>query len=889
MQLKKASGNNININTTSDSRKKRRQKSLSSSSSSWKTNNTILRVFMLLICIISLIYTLSTSGRYSQLLVNLEGGGSSSLSSILLLPQPLPLLFENKDLIKSDSKSNTTTDTIQLGENTTTTTTETTTTTTIMKATGTAGTATTETIPSSLAASAITTTTAIDANATASSNTSKKKKTKTKTLALLYPTGLFGGYRNQAMRFIGFMKLAIIDNDTIDQLLLPTLVWSTRYKHKSTTKTNIINSSSRNNNATTTTGNNQTQTQSNNQINPIVTFWPVPFNELFDVQHWNTFHRPSDADNNPNIISLPLLVSSIDDDDDDDDDSENNNNSSNGNQQKQNQICWNSKKNPSYNITNYNTSLLPLLTYRMLFGTNHNNNDNNNESKSKLTTKTKIKNRNTTTKRITSYFLEPLKEKVIDFLMGESSKRFHRIDYSNLIENCTIPYVSKSSGIKLWNQYLGMEKRSPSIVPTKITYTNNQVEEAAAAEQQQQQRRRLRRQQRTSKDDAAAQRSTLLVKTVDEALIPAKQWRLLAKQCVDHHLTTLNHNSNPNNDPNKKQSQQPPPPNNNNDDGFGYIALHARIEPEMLAHKCGKDMERNLTTILNLVENLSIDYNSIILNSNNGNGDGTNNATTEESPISEKLRNNIKNNNNNNHRLLEGVFVAVGRDEMQGYDKYSTQDHGRIKDIALYNWNVLNDRTVSYDNQGNELFTSSIEKQKQRWMYQQNHEDHIHDNNAEDDESSHHHLIAQHNNESSSGPIAANTTASTQQHSLPIFECGEGWVEYGFYKDEQRQRELLQLHDTNNEDNENESTTITDSNGELLPNNYYGDILPSIINFWLAVNSDIFVGVMKSSWSNDIWTTRYYQGKGIYNFQYTHEGVIIPVENNGLPPPHKNC
>ena len=173
-------------------------------------------------------------------------------------------------------------------------------------------------IPSSSAASAIPTNTS-----------SKKKKTKTKTLALLYPTGLFGGYRNQAMRFIGFMKLAIIDNDTIDQLLLPTLVWSTRYKHK--TKTNIINSSRNSNATTTTTGNNQTQTQINtqNSINPIVTFWPVPFNELFDVEHWNTFHRrPSDADNNPNIISLPLLVSSIDsDDDDDDDDSENNNNS----------------------------------------------------------------------------------------------------------------------------------------------------------------------------------------------------------------------------------------------------------------------------------------------------------------------------------------------------------------------------------------------------------------------------------------------------------------------------------------------------------------------------------------------------------------------------------
>merc|ERR1712166_883690 len=129
--------------------------------------------------------------------------------------------------------------------------------------------------------------------------------------------------------------------------------------------------------------------------------------------------------------------------------------------------------------------------------------------------------------------------------------------------------------------------------------------------------------------------------TVDEALIPAKQWRVLAKQCVDHHLTLNHDHANPN-----KQQQKSQPTATNSNDGFGYIALHARIEPEMLAHKCGKDMERNLTTLLNLVEHLSIDYNSIILNSNgNGDGDsdsdGTNNATTEESPISEKLRNTI--------------------------------------------------------------------------------------------------------------------------------------------------------------------------------------------------------------------------------------------------------
>jgi hypothetical protein len=92
---------------------------------------------------------------------------------------------------------------------------------------------------------------------------------------------------------------------------------------------------------------------------------------------------------------------------------------------------------------------------------------------------------------------------------------------------------------------------------------------------------------------------------------------------------------------------------------------------------------------------------------------------------------------------------------------------------------------------------------------------------------------------------------------LPVFECGEGWVEEAFWKKQ-----------------------------DQLPINYYGTIVSSIINFWLAVQADVFVGVMKSSWSNDVWNTRYYQGKGDQNFQYTKDEGIIPVPNGGLPSPH---
>jgi len=46
---------------------------------------------------------------------------------------------------------------------------------------------------------------------------------------------------------------------------------------------------------------------------------------------------------------------------------------------------------------------------------------------------------------------------------------------------------------------------------------------------------------------------------------------------------------------------------------------------------------------------------------------------------------------------------------------------------------------------------------------------------------------------------------------------------------------------------------------------------------------------MKSSWSNDVWTMRYYQGKGDGNFEYTPGRGIVPIGTNGMPPPHEDC
>jgi hypothetical protein len=125
------------------------------------------------------------------------------------------------------------------------------------------------------------------------------------TLALLYPPGLLGGYRNQAMRFVAFCRHAIDQN--ISQLLLPSLLWSTRYPQRS----------DRGGLAT-------------------APFWPVPFEALFDVDHWNSHHRRQrqrerdrqrllevgkqinttiTMSEEDSIITLPLLVPTIQDSD----------------------------------------------------------------------------------------------------------------------------------------------------------------------------------------------------------------------------------------------------------------------------------------------------------------------------------------------------------------------------------------------------------------------------------------------------------------------------------------------------------------------------------------------------------------------------------------------
>ena len=79
---------------------------------------------------------------------------------------------------------------------------------------------------------------------------------------------------------------------------------------------------------------------------------------------------------------------------------------------------------------------------------------------------------------------------------------------------------------------------------------------------------------------------TKLIETVEKALVPAKPWRILADQCVEHHLGLGS---------NEFRDEEEDPHVVGHD--HGYIVLHSRIEMDMLIHKCGKAFSTRLAQL----------------------------------------------------------------------------------------------------------------------------------------------------------------------------------------------------------------------------------------------------------------------------------------------------
>lgn len=97
-----------------------------------------------------------------------------------------------------------------------------------------------------------------------------------------------------------------------------------------------------------------------------------------------------------------------------------------------------------------------------------------------------------------------------------------------------------------------------------------------------------------------------------------------------------------------------------------------------------------------------------------------------------------------------------------------------------------------------------------------------------------------------------------QSEKSTIVECGESWMKRWYSQQNQ------------------------------VDENHYGSLIPMVMNFYIATEAEVFIGTKGSSWSTDVWTNRYYRGKGDRNFKYTKEG-IVPIPNGGLPKPHGNC
>eukprot|EP00537_Pseudo-nitzschia_pungens_P006507 CAMPEP_0172361028 /NCGR_PEP_ID=MMETSP1060-20121228/4930_1 /TAXON_ID=37318 /ORGANISM="Pseudo-nitzschia pungens, Strain cf. cingulata" /LENGTH=687 /DNA_ID=CAMNT_0013083165 /DNA_START=219 /DNA_END=2282 /DNA_ORIENTATION=- len=657
------------------------------------------------------------------------------------------------------------------------------------------------------------------------------------TLALSYPTGLYGGYRNQVMRFTGFLKHA--QSAEADQLLLPTLVLATRY-HQTLSKEHHRGVNS---------------LQDPSRMNPARLFWPVPFEEMFDVEHWNSLHHRS---------KLPLLVNSLRRTED---------NGQNNGQNKTTDVCWNPhnnetiisrasiRNNPRYNTTFHDTHL-PLLTQRMLFDTPDNNNNNNNPSDDDDDDGTKRP----------SFLLDVLQSQAVEFLVGKSMQRFHRINFAAETQHCKHPIVVANMQ-QLWNAFYSLKLRSPEVVGSTAPLVGNDGDGGDDDDEEEKAQRRHRRLQEaenngggdgdnapeakkntddkpeaeknndgggdnapesktetTTKNDPVRLSDTLLQKSMFEALVPAQPWRRLADKCTTLQMEAAAAAS-------AELSDRLSSSSSSRSRGR-YIALHPRIEPEMMLHRCSRDMEKNFTRILENVDRFVDEYNRAnLMNSNNNNNNNKTDSSSSGSSSSSSAR-------HKRNGPLRGMFVAVSRKEL-------VTEWGRgTEELAKENYGLLNERSTSYDKNGTQLFSSML---------------------------------------ASPGPQTATANAFSSP-SIPLFECGEDWVEHAFYNNKTFQAELFSLPKAG-VFYERYVAQSKDSAGQSflpLPNNYYGDLLPAVMNFWLAVKADIFVGVMRSTWSNDVWTERYYKGKGDGNYEHIKDRGVVKIGNGGLPQVH-NC
>jgi hypothetical protein len=479
---------------------------------------------------------------------------------------------------------------------------------------------------------------------------------KTTTLALLYPPGLQGGYRNQVLRVVALCHHALRHNRT---LYLPSLWWSTQRKW-----------------ARRSADLHRTNATDTNQEDYV--WYPVPMDLLFDVEYWNQY-----ALANPD--SLPLLVESLPPRHE----SDNNDNHSGD--------CWSTAthQGQSSGDADYlqrevelRGHLVPVANW---------------------------------THTLVQW---PPPSPLDDNALGEYNPRRH--DLLPLVQHCTHPYVHGGGRMagRLWNEYLGLHQEASSTTRKKNKSTSEGVYES-----------------------------------VLRALQPREKWR---KVGIEHCLRS---------------------PSSNVEESRGdkdYAAVHARIEPEMMAHPCGRNMVRNLTVILDHVARLLLKNESSL------------SSTTSTTTIT-------------------SVVVAVSREGL--VDPRFPQ----FLELSRANLHTLNEYTGGMEvDDEDEIRTDRQPLIKRKFLHGQ----------------------------------------------FPVVECGS----------EMMARYYRSLTSGSNKD-------------RIGEHDAYGTLLEQVINFDLAVQAKLFVGVEMSSYSNAIWTTRFLLNKGA-NYKYTTSGIEPVV---GMPPPHSNC
>ena len=548
------------------------------------------------------------------------------------------------------------------------------------------------------------------------------------TLALLVPPGFIGGYRNQYLRFC-------------------SMVWYAKQQQSSSS------------------GQQQQQQQlllpsilwstTYKSVQNERFFFPIPMKILFDVDHWNTYYPRL-----PRLVESNDLVPAP---------SSSTMTGTSHNTSSSSSIsvdCWEDLDTNSGRVLLQSRRTQYMEEHKNLIARNSSSTEttNGNSTGTGPTKKSAIFFESPMVETLlkSSGYLVPIANESIDYYIGKRKdvSTVRKTDYSSRVQHCTNPKViggGKGAGI-LWNMW------------------TNKIHTKLLQEQKQHENRSQAGSNTTSINvDDESGPNTKLFTLISQALRPHPKWRNVAHQCIHHHLRRQNNVSRADAQQQHGETSSPP-----------YLALHARVEVDMMQHKCGKNMEKNLTRIFEMVDTFISNYNKNISGFRN---------------------------EDDRSQQLQGTFVAVSRNSM----KISTADK-TISAFADNNWAVLNIRSPQQHQQEND------------------HRSFIHDEGV-----------------------------------TPVFECGEIWMDRWY--------------------NDASKNVVEGGGGDHNhhTDDLYGSIVPSIINFYIAVQATIFVGVDKSSWSTDVWTTRYHLGKGETNFRYTQHDGVIPVSNGGLPPPHKNC